>query len=296
MVNWVSVWYNEEKGGSEVAVAVEVRRDTQGHVLWLTDGRTELGVALDFGLRIVHLSVAGMENLLYRQPADCSDGFCTEEGWKLYGGHRLWLAPECKDSYCPDNQPVNWESRPDGVLVVQQPDGWQQTEKSLLLTFQEDGGIRLNHGVRNIGKEPLEAALWSITTFEKGGTAYAPLLPAQMPKSLCRRSMVFWNTTDPGDPRISFAGNRIIGRYMDIPDYFKMGAYIAQGIATFENKGQRFTVHFGAQEGAQYPDKGCNFELYMNRYFTELESLGPVRRLQPGEYVTHEEMWHLEKC
>ena len=102
-------------------------------------------------------------------------------------------------------------------------------------------------------------------------------------------------TTDPGDPRISFAGNQIVGRYMDIPDYFKMGAYIAQGIASFENLGQRFTIRFAAHDDTQYPDKGCNFELYMNRYFTELESLGPVTRLQPGESANHEELWYLEK-
>lgn len=277
-------------------VKTEVRQETLGRILWLTDGRTDLAIALDFGLRIVHLSVAGMENLLYRQPADCSDGFCTEEGWKLYGGHRLWLAPECKGCYYPDDQPVTWQTGSDGVKVVQQRDNWQQTEKTLLVTFREEGGVLLTHGVHNVGAEPLEAALWSITTLEKGGTAYAPLLPAQMPKSLCTRSMVFWNTTDPGDPRISFSGNQIVGRYMDIPDYFKMGAYIAQGTATFENLGQRFTMRFGAQDDAQYPDKGCNFELYMNRYFTELESLGPVSRLQPGESATHQELWYLEKC
>ena len=38
-----------------------------GRVLWLTDGNTRVGVALDFGLRVVHLSCEGMENLFYTQ-------------------------------------------------------------------------------------------------------------------------------------------------------------------------------------------------------------------------------------
>lgn len=273
----------------------EVRRSEQGSILWLTDGKTDVAVALDFGLRVVHLSVTGMDNLLYRQPADRSDGFCTEEGWALYGGHRFWLAPEGPQSYCPDNQPVHWENLENGVRIVQPVDNWQRTEKSLCMIFQGDGGIKLLHEVRNVGDQPLEAALWSITTFEKGGTAYAPLLPEQPPKKLYRRNLVFWNTTDPGDPRISFRGNQITGRYMDIPDYFKMGAYIAKGTAGFENLGQRFTMRFAAQPDGVYADSGCNFELYMNRYFTELESLGTVVQLQPGAFATHEEIWYLEK-
>lgn len=278
-----------------MAVLAEVRQEEQGRILWLTDGKTEVAVALDYGIRVVHLSVAGMENLLYRQGADCSDGFRTESGWRLYGGHRFWLAPESKQSYCPDNQPVQWELFEDGVWLLQPEDSWQHTEKLLRLTFLADGGIRLTHGVKNLANAPLEAALWSITTFQKGGTAYAPLLPPQPPEGLNTRVMVFWNNTDPGDSRISFTGNRITGRYMDIPDYFKMGAYIARGTASFENLGQRFTMSFDAVDNACYPDKGCNFELYMNRYFTELESLGQVIQLPPGAHTTHEEIWHLEK-
>lgn len=274
---------------------IEVQQTEQGKVLWLTDGKTDVAVALDYGLRIVHVSAAGMKNLMYRQPADRSDGFCTEEGWRLYGGHRFWLAPEGKQSYCPDNQPMYWETFDDGALIVQPEDSWQKTEKSIRITFLQDGGIQLIHGVKNLGDEPLEAALWSITTFEKGGTAYAPLLPEQLPKKLCRRSIVFWNATDPGDPRISFQGNQIKGRYMDIPNYFKMGAFIPQGRASFENLGQRFTMRFAARPDGVYADDGCNFEFYMNRYFTELESLSTLKRLQPGEVATHEEVWYLEK-
>ena len=60
----------------------EIRTDDQlGRILWLSDGKTEIGVALDFGIRVMHLSCVGLENLFYRQPADLSDGLITEEGW-----------------------------------------------------------------------------------------------------------------------------------------------------------------------------------------------------------------------
>ena len=52
---------------------IEHRMDAKrGNLIWLSDGRTEAAAALDFGIRIVHLSCAGKPNLFYSQPASCS--------------------------------------------------------------------------------------------------------------------------------------------------------------------------------------------------------------------------------
>ena len=66
---------------------IEHRMDAKrGNLIWLSDGRTEAAAALDFGIRIVHLSCAGKPNLFYSQPDDLSDGLATEAGWRIYGG------------------------------------------------------------------------------------------------------------------------------------------------------------------------------------------------------------------
>ena len=41
-----------------------------GRILHLSDGKTEVSAALDFGIRVVGLSAAGEPNLFYRQPED----------------------------------------------------------------------------------------------------------------------------------------------------------------------------------------------------------------------------------
>ena len=58
-----------------------------GNMLWLEEGDIQIGIALDYGIRVRHLSIKGMENLYYEQPVDLSDGFGTPDGWKLRGGH-----------------------------------------------------------------------------------------------------------------------------------------------------------------------------------------------------------------
>lgn len=118
-----------------------VREDPRwGRLLWLTDGRTEVAAALDFGIRIVHLACAGMENLFYRQDESLRDGLATGAGWRLYGGHRFWLAPESEQSYYPDCAPVRWSALGEGVLLLQEPDPWLGVEKSLELRFDGAGG------------------------------------------------------------------------------------------------------------------------------------------------------------
>ena len=91
-----------------------------GRILHLSDGKTEVSAALDFGIRVVGLSAAGEPNLFYRQPEDDQE-YRTPKGWRLYGGHRLWTAPEGDWSYYPDNAPVSWELSEEGVSLEQVP-------------------------------------------------------------------------------------------------------------------------------------------------------------------------------
>ena len=119
---------------------IEHRMDAKrGNLIWLSDGRTEAAAALDFGIRIVHLSCAGKPNLFYSQPDDLSDGLATEAGWRIYGGHRFWSSPESTRSYYPDNAPVACELLADGVCLRQRTDPWTGFEKTLILRFLPAG-------------------------------------------------------------------------------------------------------------------------------------------------------------
>ena len=50
---------------------------------------------------------------------------------------------------------------------------------------------------------------------------------------------------------------------------------------------------FGSNEGAAYPDLGCNNELYTAADFLEIETLGSVEQLLPGGCADHVERWYL---
>ena len=46
-------------------------------------------------------------------------------------------------------------------------------------------------------------------------------------------------------------------------------------------------------EGGNYPDGGCSFETYTCKNFLEMESLGELATVAPGESVDHVEHWEL---
>jgi hypothetical protein len=59
----------------------------------------------------------GQDNQFYENPVEM--GKTGGDVWRLYGGHRLWHAPEIPNrTYFPDNQAVTVETLNDGVLLT----------------------------------------------------------------------------------------------------------------------------------------------------------------------------------
>ncbi len=274
-----------------------VKEDSRwGRVLWLSDGAVQLGVALDFGIRVVHLSCVGCENLFYVQPQDLSDGFVTDSGWKLYGGHRIWMAPESDKTYCPDNDPVCWEETASGVLITQKPDPLLGICKRLEISFLPDGGIALHQSIENVSDGAMDGASWGVNTLDGGGTAVISFTNDNRFGYKPHRVVSLWADTNLQDPRLSFEKHRLTAKHMPLPDYLKLGLYCIDGKAVFENKGQRLTICFDAHSLEKHPDNGCNFELYMCSRFMELETLGVKVHLLPGETTGHTERWYLSRA
>ncbi len=264
-----------------------------GRILWISDGTVDVAGALDFGVRIVHLSAAGKENLLYVQPADLSDGLATPEGWRIHGGHRFWGAPESERSYYPDNDPVEYEELPNGFLLRQKTDPWTQTEKTLAVTLTGNGSVEVVHTLTYVGEEELTAAAWGVTTLRGGGSACSPFPRCESGSEFqVNRTLALWGATSLADQRLTFSGDEILARHDGSSAYFKMGIYNARGCIRMENLGQELRIGFAVHPLEAYAaDRGCNAELFMDPNVMELETLGVTKTLKKGESVSHTEYW-----
>lgn len=260
--------------------------------LWLSDGRLEVAAPLTHGIRISHLALRGMDNLMYCQPDD-ADYLTTPEGWRVYGGQRFWLAPEGAESYWPDNLPVAWEALEDGVCLRQQEDPWLHVQKTVTIRFLPSGQVEVMHQAKNTGTQPRTCSPWAVTTLAPGGRAVVPF-PAAASEYNPTRFVALWGDTDLHDPRLHFAKDSLTVQFQPYSEYLKLGLSARAGRAVLENRGQRFIKEFPWMEGVAYPDGGCNFELYLCEQMQELETLGPTVTLQPGESVAHTEIWTVE--
>lgn len=263
-----------------------------GNLLWMTDGKTEVAVALDYGLRIVVLHCVGMENVLYHQPNDLSDGLTTEKGWRIYGGHRFWTSPENDDSYYPDNEPIEYAIEEESVLLTQKTDLWTRFKKQLRLSFCDNDDLKVEHILTNCNNHPVNVALWGITTLNGGGVAKIPC-KGNAGGYAPNRALSLWFDTSISDDRLSFENDTIIGKHIFCENKLKIGAYSPQGKISMKNFGQKLEITFATHKMENCPDHGCNAELFLNKHIMELETLGEFKEIKPEKTANHTEYWRI---
>lgn len=271
-----------------------------GECYRLSNGTVDVLITLDLGPRVISYGFTGGENVLAELGPDAK--VATPWGdWHPWGGHRLWHAPEVLPrSYVPDNGPVDSEIIGKSTVRVAPPfEEATGIQKHIHVSLDHDGtGVTLTHILTNKGIWPVELAPWALTIMKGGGTTIIPQEPfvSHDDKVLPARSMTLWGFTDMSDPRWTF-GKRYIRLKSDtkLTDPQKIGVADKPGWAGYLRDKTLFIKRFHYVEGANYPDSGCNFETYTAGDFMEVETLGPLAKLEPGESATHVEHWFLFK-
>ncbi len=73
----------------------------------------------------------------------------------------------------------------------------------------------------------------------------------------------------------------------------KIGIMNTLGWAAYYLNGDLFLKRFGFDPKATYVDFGCNTETYTDPEMIEVETLGALKQLQPGDKSEHLEGWFL---
>ncbi len=246
-------------------------------------------------LRISGLVPTGKSNLLVELPDSVS--VVTPYGkFYFHGGHRLWHAPEAMPrTYIPDSQ-VQVTDLPDGVLLDTQTEQGSGIRKQIQIQLAKDQpSIRLTHVLVNDGLWPVELAAWGVTQFRLGGTVILPMPAGNADAAglLHNRQFSLWPYTRIDDPRLKLDDRFILFQAEPLLPPFKIGTFNSHGWMAYWLDGVLFRKSFIVQKGPAYPDNNCNVEMYCNDQFVELESLGSLTKLSPGESLTHIETWDI---
>jgi hypothetical protein len=269
---------------------VSVERVTfAGHeaVRLVAHGQT-LAITTDVGPRILGFAGAG-ENLLAVLPDDAIEHPGIPP-FRFVGGHRLWAAPEVPVStYEPDDAPCAVEEVGDGVRVVGAVGGVTGLVRSIAVRPVADGW-RVTHGIRNAGSSVAEVAPWAITQVRLGGEAFLPLPSVGEPPQ-ADRALVLWPYTDLTDGRYRLADGGVwVSGVAGAAT--KVGAAPGAGWLAYRIDGEELRIAADVPRGA-VPDRGAAAQVFTCERFLELETLGALAHLAPGDTVEHVETWTL---
>jgi len=261
----------------------------------LANERIELIATTAVGPRIIRLGFIGGQNLF--KTFDETLGLTGGDEWRSYGGHRFWHAPEVMPrTYAPDNDPIQhaWDGTA-LTLISREPANGLGKEVRITLSPSEPK-VQVAHRLVNRNPWAIELAPWALSVMAPGGRAVVPqedyrphpdwLAPA--------RPIVLWHFADMSDPRWTW-GRRYIQLRQDpaAPSKQKAGVLNTRGWAAYLLNGDVFIKAYPFVPGATYPDMGANTELYTDPDILEVETLGPLTRLEPGAHVDHLETWLL---
>jgi hypothetical protein len=275
------------------------------HCVRLSNGRIEAVVTTDVGPRIIRFGAVGGANLLNEVPGQ--RGLTGGDAWRVYGGHRLWHAPEASPrTYCPDNDPVACAVEGPKVRLTQAVEPGTGIRKTLELSLiPGQDCLEVVHRLSNTGPWPVELAPWAITVMAPGGVAILPQEPFRPhpafadaaeakgaePSFLPVRTVALWGFTRLDDPRWTFLDRFILTRQDPAVGHpLKYGVSNTQGWGAYVNQGEMLLKRTPRLAG-HYPDRDCNTEVWIDQGILELESLGPVTTLAPGGSVEHREVW-----
>jgi hypothetical protein len=264
----------------------------------VTNGDVELIATTDVGPRVIRFGFVGGQNLFKEFAAEL--GQSGEQKWMPRGGHRLWKAPEDPVlTYALDNGPVQVTVLADGLTLTQAVEPETGLQKQITLRLEPTGSkVTVLHRITNTGGWAVDFASWALTMMAPGGIAFSGFPPRGSHPEVLEPTnpLVMWAYTNLGDPRWKFTLKYLSLRQdPGSPTPQKVGLFNAQTWGAYLLGTELYVKQFDADPMAQYPDFGCSFETFTNHEFLELETVGPLSHVPPGETVEHVETWSLHR-
>ena len=272
----------------------------------------EMIVTADVGPRIVFWGCENGKNLL--KLFENQLGRTNDEEWLLYGGHRLWAAPEDPHlSYLPDNQPVLVEidSADSSLSFIRPADvsglerkltimPLNQNQHDLGLTDKEAkalGSFIVRNEIINRSQELIRTASWGITSFAAGGLGFMPFERNSDPNLALQANnrLNLWDYSSLADPAYQWKEDRLEIHQSKAQSKQKIGTWAAKPWLAYRQDNLLSVIQLPMEQerSDHYPDMGSNIEIYFDQDMLELETLSPWKSLQTGESIWHDEIWTL---
>src|SRR4030095_7239610 len=262
----------------------------------VSNGEIELIVTGDVGPRVIRFGFTGGQNLFKEFPEQL--GRTGEDRFQLRGGDRVWKAPEDPvATWAPDNVPLTIQITPAGLIAREPVEPSTNLQKEIEVSMAVSGtAVTVTHRITNRSLFALEFAPWALTMMAQGGTAISGFPPrGTHPANLeATNPLVMWAYTNLADSRWRFTRKYLTLRQdPNNKEAQKLGMFNRDTWAAYLLNHELFVKKTTADPSRTYPDFGCSFETFTNNEFLEIETLGPLTKVAPGQTVEQVEHWAL---
>lgn len=268
----------------------------------LTNGAVDLVLVPSIG-RIIRYGKVGGPNVLWENPRMSGKLPFASKDWQNFGGDKLWPAPQSAWGWPPDTEidPGEHEVKllPNGHLLV----SGKASEKSGIRFEREvamdasGSGVRIINRMINSSQKPLRWAIWEIAQVDDPQYALIPASPASIHPD---GYYVFPDNKPAVAPETSANTPVTILLSRNKAKSAKIGSYSERSFAYAWKSGHMFKIEVEGKSApsAAHSDAGCSQEIYTSPdpdKYVELELLGPVQELKPGERAQQVVRWKLEQ-
>jgi len=280
----------------------------------LRNAFTRLDVVPDLGGKIMGYQSAGYQVLWHNTLHEgTTDIFQTNDiGGEFIntGGAKVWPAPQDEWGGPPDRVidglPYEYEFDGSRITVTSPEDtGEGRTGLQYRHTYSlvpSSSIVELNLSMKNVSDRPVEWALWHLVTIpgKTDATVYVPVNEGDWQVMYGAENPALWQGVDNGLFRARY--QKTVG---------KAGMKTSEGWAAWhdEENNIAFVMTYTLDSRAQYPHNGHTFEIWSNganesrgetfdpnMAYMELEVLGPLAKLSPGDSSTMKLNWALCHC
>jgi hypothetical protein len=250
------------------------------------------------GPRIVRLIPSWTGENLFAELPDFTTRTALGE-YHYLGGHRFWYATESlSNTYIPDTQGLSVRPVTKGLRLFGSKERKTGLQKTVTVQISSSSPyIIVRHKLENHGRSSIRLAPWAITMMRTRGVAILPQQLGNVDSDGLKPNRIFalWPYTRWDDPRLQLGDEFILIESDSTNHAMKLGYFNPHGWLGYVYDGVVFLKRYGVRSDEEYPDYGCNSEVYANFRAVELESLGPLVELAPGQNVVHTETWEVYK-
>lgn len=257
----------------------------------LNNGKVEAVVVPAIG-RIMQFGFIGEEGVFWEnRDLDGKSPDWNSKEWVNFGGDKTWPAPEAdwpkytrRKEWRPppafDAMPVQGQMTGTGVLLTSPVDPYLgiRTHRRIQLD-SEKPAMTVTTTYEKVSGEPAKVSIWTITQLREPLGIYVPISA----ETIFQRRYALLSTSAP--PTLRIAGG-LISLRRDPKIWYKIGSDSGELLWVGEKHALR--IDAPRQPKAEYPDHGSSVEVYTNPdplKYIELETLGPLRQLKPGERI-----------